>query len=203
MPKIVRYIILTLVSTILILTGCLPTIRKEVPNEQIKLLEGKEGITFSSEAKSRLIEKYKREARESDFYWQSLTKEMKELKTLHPGITTIESIHLQIFMETGWGFLILHSVPSEADIHLRDSWTPSEGRTTLRKYYPDSSYTFELKKEGYKQKEVNVTIVANDTTKVSVTLEKEEKTKMIKPEILEKPDTLERKPKFPDWKEGR
>lgn len=191
--KIIKYIVFTTIFfTILTLVGCKIDISKEqlelvddhqsktkqginvleVAEEKIKLLEGKEDINFSSEVKDSLIEKYVIEAWGSDFYWQSLSEEISELKTLNPDIKTIEFINLKEFIETGYGILILSSVPTGAYVYLERHIPKYQGKTTIKKGYSEKSYTFKLKKEGYIPKDTNITIIAKDTIEVEVTLEK-------------------------------
>ena len=195
MTKTAKYIItLNLAFVILMLSGCFPQKSRKAPSAQINILEDKENITFSSDAKSALVKKYKKEAKESDFYWQDLSKSIKEVKGLNPGVRVLTSKDITEFLSAGWGTLILHSIPGKADVHLVGSSTPSEGETTIRKRYREDSYTFRLTKEGYKPKKVNINVNAGETAEDTVKLEKEEETKIIKP------SELEHEPEIPDWK---
>lgn len=168
MLKIIRYIII--LNLIFILTGCLTMV-----SDQINVIEKRESVIFSSESKSALKDKYAKDARESDFYWKSLSIEVKEFKNLNPSKEKVELNDIDDFLAEVWGYLILHSVPSEADVHIKNYRDyPSEGKTTVGRWYPARTYTFQLKKDTFKLKEVDISIIANDTIEMTVKLEKVE-----------------------------
>lgn len=143
-------------------------------------------ISIDDDERIKIINRYLGEADRSPYFWKYMRTQFNEGRyrvmaacetcymAEHTYVAAVVRASLSNVLTVSWGTLILTSEPAGADVFLNiASSRTKEGQTIIRRRYPEGKYDFILEMNGYKSKEITISINKETPTQERIVLEKQ------------------------------